>query len=124
MSIPEQVDMGESSPEEDSNPPPRTVEEPSPPVAEGATSQNAEVEQMDGEEQSGGGWIDVAQDGKHRPSTSTKSAKPADSSIPKPKSGIVKAKGAAPSATKSLKNAAQKTITKTPTMKKITAPAK
>ena len=81
---------------------------------------------MDGEEQGGGGWIEVTKDGKHRPSTSTKSAKPADSShIPKPKNGVVKAKGAAPSATKALKNAAQKTITntKTPTMKKITPPS-
>ena len=126
QSIPDPVDMGESSPEEESTPPPQAVEKPSLPLVEEATPQNVEAVEMDGEEQGGGGWINVAQDGKHRPSTSTKSAKPADSShIPKPKNGVVKAKGAAPSATKALKNAAQKTITttKTTTMKKITPPS-
>ena len=118
--------MGESSPEEESTPPPQAVEKPSLPSVEGATSQNVEAVEMDGEEQGGGGWTEVTQDGKHRPSTSTKPAKTADSShIPKPKGGVAKAKGAASSAKSTLKNAAQALpSSKTPAMKKITAPNK
>ena len=127
QSSPDPVDMGESSPEEETTPPPQAVEKPSLPVAEVATPQNVEAVEMDGEEQGGGGWTEVTQDGKHRPSTSSKPAKSADSSIPKAtKSGVVKAKVATSSSKSMMKSAAQKTTptSKTPTMKKITAPTK
>ena len=55
QSSPDPVDMGESSPEEESTPPPQAVEKPSLPSVEGATSQNVEAVEMDGEEQGGGG---------------------------------------------------------------------